>query len=63
MNWDILKIEWNTERIGHFERFKKRGKEYGLEPSLTLTSEFEVAKNGLRFPTTFIAEEALIFTF
>ena len=37
-----------------------RGEEYGLEPKLTLTSEFEVAKNGLRFPTLFVVEEAYL---
>ena len=57
---DILKIEWNPERVGHFERFQKRGENYGLEPKLTLMSEFEVAKNGLRFPTCFFAEEAYL---
>jgi hypothetical protein len=55
---DILKIEWSPKRVGHFERFRRRGEDYGLEPSLTLTSEFEIAKNGLRFPTRFIAQEA-----
>ncbi|MFC2158207.1 hypothetical protein ACFLT9_10255 [Acidobacteriota bacterium] len=63
VNGDILKIEWNPNRVGHFERFKKRGEDYGLEPKLTLISEFEVAKNGLRFPTRFVVEEAYLAKF
>ena len=57
---DIVKIEWSPSRVGHFEIFKERGEKFKLEPRLTLSSEFEVAKNGLRFPTRFVAEEAYL---
>ena len=57
---DIVKIEWSPSRVGHFEIFKERGEIFKLEPRLTLTSVFEVTKNGLRFPTRFVAEEAYL---
>jgi hypothetical protein len=57
---DIVKIEWSPSRVGHFEVFKERGEKFKLEPRLTLTSVFEVAKNGLRFPTRLLAEEAYL---
>lgn len=59
---DIVKIEWSPSRVGHFEVFEKRGEKFGLKPRLTLTSEFEEAKNGLRFPTRFLVEEAYLNT-
>jgi hypothetical protein len=57
---DIVKIEWNDKRIGHFEVFEKRGEKYGLKPRVTMTSEFKIEKNGLRFPTSFVAEEVYL---
>jgi hypothetical protein len=57
---DIVKIELNDKRIGHFEVFEKRGEKYGLKPRVTLTSEFKVEKNGLRFPSRLVAEEAYL---
>jgi hypothetical protein len=36
------------------------GEKFGLKPRLTLTSKFEVAKNGLRFPTRLMVEEAYL---
>lgn len=57
---EIIKIEWSANRIGHYEIFEKRGEAFGLKPRLTLTSEFEVEKNGLRFPNRFVVEEAYL---
>jgi hypothetical protein len=57
---DIVKIEWSPSRIGRYEEFEKLGEKFGLKPRLTLTSKFEVAKNGLRFPTRFVVQEAYL---
>ncbi len=57
---DILKIEWNESRVGHYEIFRERGENYGLKPKITITSEFSVEKNGLRFPKKLFIEEAYL---
>jgi len=59
-NLDILKIEWSQQRIGNFAIFESRGLRYKSEPCFTLCSEFKVEKNGIRFPSKFIIEEAYI---
>ncbi len=55
---DILKIEWNENRIGHFEIFEERGKQFNRIPRIKVRSEFEIEKNGLHFPSRLFMEEA-----
>ena len=57
---DILKIEWNEERIGRYEIFEERGKKFNRTPRITVVSEFQAEKNGLRFPTQLYIEEAYL---
>jgi hypothetical protein len=57
---DILKIEWSEQKIGNYAAFEKRGKRYGMKPRIRITSEFEIEKNGIRFPTRHLIEEAYI---
>jgi hypothetical protein len=57
---DILKIEWDESRVGRYEIFRDRGEKYELTPKITITSEFSVEKNGLRFPTRMVLEEAYL---
>ena len=57
---DILKIEWNEHRIGHYEIFEERGKKFKRKPRITIRSEFQAEKNGLRFPTEWYIEEAYL---
>ncbi len=57
---DILKIEWNDERIGRYEIFEERGKKFNRIPRITVVSEFQAQKNGLRFPTRLYIEEAYL---
>jgi hypothetical protein len=57
---DILKIEWNDNRIGRLDIFIQRGKKYGMTPRITLRSEFSTEKNGLRFPSSLNIEEAYL---
>ena len=55
---DILKIEWSDQKIGNYEAFVKRGERYRMKPRISVTSEFEAEKNGIRFPTRHLIEEA-----
>jgi len=55
---DILKIEWSEQKIGNYEAFVKRGERYKMKPRISVTSEFEAEKNGIRFPTRHLIEEA-----
>ena len=57
---DILKIEWNECRIGHYEIFEERGKKFKRKPRITVRTEFQTEKNGLRFPTKWYIEEAYL---
>jgi hypothetical protein len=57
---EILKIEWNDQRIGNFAMFERRGKRYGLRPQISVTSEFGIEKNGIRFPSRHFIEEAYL---
>jgi hypothetical protein len=57
---EILKIEWNEQKIGNFAMFERRGKRYGLKPHITVASEFAVEKNGIRFPSRHSIEEAYL---
>jgi hypothetical protein len=59
-NLDILKIEWSPQKIGNYAIFESRGLKYKSEPRITLSSEFHVEKNGIRFPSQFFIEEAYI---
>ncbi|MGB2763013.1 MAG: hypothetical protein WBC20_01235 [Candidatus Aminicenantaceae bacterium] len=59
-NFDILKIEWSQWRIGNFHIFENRGLKYKSEPRISLISEFNIEKNGIRFPSKFFIEEAYI---
>lgn len=55
---DILKIEWNENRVGHFEIFEERGKQFKRTPRIRVRTEFEIEENGLRFPSRLYMEEA-----
>jgi len=57
---DILKIEWSESRVGRRQIFEKRGERYKRKPRLTLLSEFRTEKNGIRFPTSLVIEEAYV---
>ena len=57
---DILEIAWNQERIGNFEIFEKRGYDYNAEPQISVISEFNIVKNGIRFPSKMKVEEAYL---
>ena len=49
----ILKIEWNQQSIKGYETLIEECKRDGLEPFITLTSEYMHIKNGIRFPSRY----------
>jgi hypothetical protein len=55
---DILRIEWSEQKIGNYAAFEKRGERYRMKPRISVISEFEVEKNGIRFPSKHLIEEA-----
>lgn len=57
---DILKVQWSEKRVNHYEIALKRGEQYNRKPRLTIRSEFQVEKNGIRFPSKLFIEEAYV---
>jgi hypothetical protein len=57
---DILRIEWSESRVGRHEIFEKRAEKYKRTPRLTIRSDFSAEKNGIRFPSHLVVEEAYI---
>ena len=57
---DILKIQWSEKRVNHYEITLKRAEQYNRKPRLTLRSDFQVEKNGIRFPSKLFIEEAYV---
>jgi len=58
----VLRIEWVPESIGHYERALDYAKQIGGQPRLTLTTEFAVEHNGVRFPRRYTIEEMYLFS-
>ncbi|HZX11385.1 MAG TPA: hypothetical protein VFG01_10620 [Acidobacteriota bacterium] len=56
----ILKIEWNQKAIGNIQIIEEIAKRYKAEPQITLISEFNIEKNGIRFPSRYFIEEAYV---
>jgi len=54
----IAKIAWDQTSVGNFARIQATARELGAEPRLTSVTEYGLAKNGLRFPSKDITEEA-----
>ncbi|MDH4197227.1 MAG: hypothetical protein OEW05_07470 [Candidatus Aminicenantes bacterium] len=57
---DILKVEWSEQRVGRRDIFEKRGQAFRRTPRITICSEFRAEKNGIRFPSLFVIEEAYL---
>jgi len=57
---NIIKIEWDQKGIGNYYLFEQRAKKYEAQPLITLVSELQTEKNGVRFPSRFYIEEAYI---
>jgi hypothetical protein len=57
---DILKMELTLRPTGGLEMFAKREAQYNRKLRLTLRSEFSAEKNGIRFPSRILIEEAYL---
>jgi hypothetical protein len=57
---EILKIEWTQKPAERAEIFAQREAKIGGKLRLTLRTEFQTAKNGVRFPSKLWIEEAYI---
>jgi hypothetical protein len=57
---DILQIQWSEKRVNHYEITLKRAEQYDRKPRLTIRSDFQVEKNGIRFPSKLHIEEAYV---
>jgi len=57
---DILKMELTQRPSGGLEVFAKREAQYKRKLRLTLRTEFSAEKNGIRFPSRLLIEEAYL---
>ena len=56
----ILKIEWDQKSLKQLEELKEQASMFDVEQKITLISEFSYEKNGIRFPSRFLFEEAYV---
>lgn len=56
----ILKIEWDQKSLKALDELKKQASMFGAEQKITIVSEFGYEKNGIRFPSRFLFEEAYV---
>jgi hypothetical protein len=54
----ILRIEWDKRSLLGFGDVQAQAEEYGLVPLFTLVTEYDIEKNGIRFPSKVSFEEA-----
>jgi hypothetical protein len=53
-----LKIEWDVRSAGNYEKIVEFAKRINSEPRITMISEYEIEKNGIRFPSKYLVREA-----
>ena len=56
----ILKIHWDQESIGNYEKILEIADKLNAKPNITLISEYNVEKKGIRFPSTCYSKEEYI---
>lgn len=54
----VLRIDWDPSTFGRYENILRRAKTYQAQPLVTSSTEFGVEKNGIRFPSIDLTEEA-----
>jgi hypothetical protein len=59
-DYSITWIDWHQTSIGNFPAIRKLARQRGEEPLITVSSEFTVEKNGLRFPGKTSTEIAFV---
>jgi len=53
----ILKIEWNPSSIQNYKGVEETARQFGLTPSLVVTSEYAFEQSGIRFPSRYALRE------
>jgi hypothetical protein len=56
----ISKIEWDYESLRNYQFIEDRAKKYKAKPQITLRTEYGIEKNGIRFQSRLVFEEAYI---
>jgi hypothetical protein len=56
----VLRVDWDPSTFGKYESILLRAKKHKSEPQVTSRTEFGFEKNGLRFPSLDLTEEAYI---
>jgi hypothetical protein len=56
----ILRIDWDPATFGSYQNILRRAKRLQSEPLVTSTTEFGTEKNGIRFPSVDLTEEAYV---
>jgi hypothetical protein len=56
----ILKIEWNQKSLGNYQIAEQIASKYKAKPQIISISEYGLEKNGIRFPSGDMTEEAYI---
>jgi len=59
-DFSILKILWNPIVIRDFQNIEEIARRYKSEPRISIISEYQFEKNGIRFPSRLSVEEAYI---
>jgi hypothetical protein len=54
----VLRIEWDPATFGNYENIMARAQAYKAAPEVRSFTEFGIEKNGLRFPSLDVTEEA-----
>jgi hypothetical protein len=54
----VLRIEWDPASFGHYEQIVARAESYKAIPEVRSVTEFGFEKNGIRFPSFDLTEEA-----
>ena len=54
----VLRIEWDPATFGHYEEIIARAESYKAIPEVRSVTDFGFEKNGLRFPSSDLTEEA-----
>jgi hypothetical protein len=57
-DYSILRIEIYQQSIKNFAEIEDMAKKHGVEPRLTIINEYDILKNGIRFPSRVYYEEA-----
>ncbi|MGB8959494.1 MAG: hypothetical protein WCC00_10860, partial [Candidatus Aminicenantales bacterium] len=56
----VLKVLWNVQWMERLPDIQEAAKRYKGQPEITAITEFKFEKNGVRFPSRFLIEEAYI---